>query len=125
VDNPAKVAGLQQMAQLWPLESPEHPLVGGFLVRFPSGHTQSIVWPATAPLHDTLQAAKETAARLLDGLLKGGLIDDAERTNWASMTASIQALIVRWANKRRAHIGAAQPVSPQLLGADGAPLKQQ
>lgn len=60
---------------------------------FPSGHAINVHWDSGAPIYPTLDAAKEYAAKVLQTLLDTGRQDDAERTNWASVTAAIQRIV--------------------------------
>lgn len=89
------------MTSLIRLESPNDALVGGFAITYPSGCTKSVVWRSEAPIADTFQAAKEYAARTLQNCLDERRIDDAERTNWASVTAAIQRIVSDWSDIRR------------------------
>jgi hypothetical protein len=88
------------MAQIWPLVS-DSSLVGGVLAHFPSGKTLTASWVRRAPVIDTLTAAKDTTAKLLQQLIDEGAVDDADRTNWASFTAAVQRVISDWNDKRR------------------------
>lgn len=98
------------MAEIYPAESATNdPLVGGFVARFPSGATKSVAWQSQAPISDTLEAAKQYTTHLLDAMLKDRLIDDCERTNWASFAAAVQKVIMDWNEKRRAALYAAGP----------------
>lgn len=45
--------------------------------------------------------AKELAARLLDDCIKEQRSDDAERTNWPSVTAAAQRIVMDWSDIRR------------------------
>ena len=86
------------------LEDPGLPAAGGFAIRFPSGVTKSVSWRSEAPITETLAAAKQYAAAVLQTCMDERRIDDAERTNWASVTAAIQAIIKSWNEGRRAAI---------------------
>lgn len=83
------------------LEDPGLPSVGGFAIRFPSGVSKSVSWKSEAPIVETLAASKQYAAAVLQSCLDERRIDDAERTNWASVTAAIQAIIREWNEGRR------------------------
>lgn len=87
------------MANLWRLEDPAHPDVGGVLAEFPSGRRLQAAW-RHADQVDALATAKRIAAHLLDRLLSQGAHDDAERTNWPSVVAAVQAIIREWDAKR-------------------------
>lgn len=97
------------MAKLYPLTSSEDSRAGGFLVVFPSGLRQEITWQRNAPAIDTLAESKTVSARLLDDLLQAGKTDDAERTNWPSITAAIQRIVMDWNDKRKAALYAIGP----------------
>lgn len=86
------------------LESPELANVGGFAITFPSGACKSVSWKSEAPIQDTLAAAKEYAAAVLQTCLDERRIDDAERTNWSSVTAAVQRVIQDWNQVQRARL---------------------
>lgn len=95
--------------KLWPADSPD-PDVAGFVVEFPSGIRKSVAWRSRAPIVPTLDAAKAYAAELIAARSSepGGL-DDVERTNWASVTAAVQRIIMDWNDKARARLYAHTP----------------
>lgn len=89
------------MADIYPASSTNgDPRIGGFVAVFPSGAKKVVAWAWGAPIlgDDRLDASKQYASALLADLLKDGLTDDADRTNWASMTAAIQKIIVDWSD---------------------------
>lgn len=91
------------MAKLFPAESAiNDPEVFGVVVEFPSGTRKSLSWRQSAPVIDALETAKHCAAQLVKALIDGGKMDDVDRTNWASLTAAMQALVMAWNEKRRA-----------------------
>lgn len=93
------------MAQLYTLESPDDPHVGGALIVYPSGYRQQVAWrcpPEQAAKADPRQAGQELATAALQGLLDRGLQDDADRTNWASMAAGLSAVYRGWGERGRA-----------------------
>lgn len=93
------------MTRLIRLESVNNlPQVGAFAIEFPSKACKSVQWRSEAPIVDTLAAAKEYAAKALQTCLDEGRHDDAERTNWASVTAAVQRVIVEWNAKLREHL---------------------
>lgn len=93
------------MTRLIRLESVNSdPSIGGFAIEFPSKNCKSVSWRSEAPIVDTLAAAKEYAAKALQTCLDEGRRDDAERTNWASVTAAVQHVIVEWNAKLREHL---------------------
>ena len=83
------------MTQLIRLEA-DDPCIGGFRITYPSGHTTDVHWRSEAPIYPTLDAAKEYASKALQALLDARRIDDAERTNWTSVTAAVQRIISDW-----------------------------
>ena len=90
------------MAKLYPVESTNHDtFVGGFVVVFPSGTRKNVAWRSEAPIQDTLAAAKEYAAKLVQSMLDEQRIDDLDRTNMVSLVAAIQKIIGDWNSKRR------------------------
>ncbi len=89
------------MAQLWPLDSPADPRIGGVLFKFPSGKQKTLQWEWPLPVLDTLAVSKHLAARLLDDLMRDNALDDIGRTNWPSMTAAIQRVVKDWSEKLR------------------------
>lgn len=98
------------MAQLIRLES-DDPLIGGLAITYPSGTCKSLHWRQEAPITEPLAAAKEYAATLLQERLDGRHTDDAERTNWPSVVAAIQAIVLQWNELRRVALYAQrQPV---------------
>lgn len=72
------------------------PEVGGFFIFFPSGSTKVIQWRQVRPIEPTLDAAKQFAAKLIEDLQAKGQTGDIDRTNWASVTAAIQRVILDW-----------------------------
>ena len=90
--------------KLWPADSPD-PDVAGFVVEFPSGTRKSIAWRSKAPITPALDAAKEYAAKLLAARSsEPGGMDDVNRTNWASVTAAVQRIIMDWNDETRARL---------------------
>lgn len=94
------------MTTLIRLESPDDPLVGGLAITYPSGACRSASWRALGPVGDSLGAAKQYAAALLQNCMDEGRLDDAERTNWASVTAAVQRIVMDWSDLRRAALRA-------------------
>lgn len=83
--------------QIMRLENPQDPTICGILCIFPSQARKQAVFTQSKPYPlDTLALAKDMAARVLDTLLREGLLDDAERTNWTSAVAGIQHHIKGW-----------------------------
>jgi hypothetical protein len=88
--------------QLYPAESVNSDTeIGGFVCIFPSGATKQVAWKSQAPIQDTLAAAKQYTASLIEHLSRLALFDDMERTNWASCVAAVQKIIQDWNEKRR------------------------
>jgi hypothetical protein len=90
------------------LESPGVPTIGGFAISFPSGACKSVTWKSEVPIQDTLATAKQYAASVLQACLDERRIDDAERTNWASVTAAIQRIVQDWNEGARARLRGSQ-----------------
>jgi hypothetical protein len=105
------------MTTLQRLESPD-PSIGGILFVFPSGLTKQITWKASRPIAPTLGAAKSYAARVLDSLLSDNQSDDAERTNWASLTAAVQRHLEDFNRAYETHASFRDTV-PSIHGACG------
>lgn len=104
------------MAKLWPLEATNgDSRVGGFVVEFPSGARKSVHWVSEAPFQDSLDAAKQYTAQLVQHCLDRGLIDDLDRTNVPSLVASVQRFIIDWSEGARARLyaqGEARDATP-------------
>lgn len=69
---------------------------GGFLLFLPSGRTLVISWDTPRPITPTLDAAKKYTTEAVDKLLQDGGISnpDIQRTNWVSVTAAVQRIIL-------------------------------
>jgi hypothetical protein len=69
---------------------------GGFTIFLPSGATKVVSWRTTRPITPTLDAAKQYASEVVQQLLEQGGIEnpDIQRTNWVSITAAIQRVIL-------------------------------
>lgn len=67
--------------------------IGGFHIRYPSGYAKTLYWNTGAPILPTIDAAKQYASTALQDLIETQRVDDADRTNWASVTAAIQRII--------------------------------
>jgi hypothetical protein len=90
----------------------QDPTIGGFLITFPSGLSKEVIWQSAVPAPDPLRAAKEFTAGVLDQLLQEGKTDDANRTNWVSVTAAVQKLVVDFNAKRLAALRALDSSPP-------------
>ena len=86
------------------LEAPQDTTVGGVAITYPSGACKSLSWRSQAPIPDTLAAAKEYAATALQNCLDEGRADDANSTNWASVVAALQRVLMDWNEVRRASL---------------------
>lgn len=80
------------------------PCAGGVLVTFPSGTAKQLAWRYRGEF-DTLATAKDLAARALQSCLDERRIDDAERTNWASVAAAMARILTDWRQARDASAG--------------------
>jgi len=101
------------MTELRRLEAPPpaNPLDGGALITYPSGHTQQVVWRSDGRLIlPTKDAAKQYAAAALQRLMDERRIDDAERTNWVSLTAAMEKILTDFNDILRAHLVARGPI---------------
>lgn len=85
------------------LESMDNePEIGGFIIFLPSGMTKTVHWRGTKPITPTLEAAKEYTTRIVDSLLRQGRgagEADINGTNWTSVAAAIQRVILDWNDK--------------------------
>jgi hypothetical protein len=75
----------------------------------PSGASKSVVWRQAAPIEPTLEAAKKCAAQIIEALSADARYDDMERTNWTSVVAAIQKIVMDWNDKRREALYAEGP----------------
>lgn len=69
---------------------------GGFLLFLPSGTTKVVAWHSPKPITPTLEAAKKYATEAVDSLIEQVGIEhpDIQRTNWTSVTAAVQRIIL-------------------------------
>lgn len=84
------------------LESMDNePEIGGFIIFLPSGTTKTVHWRQTKPITPTLEAAKQYTTRIVDSLLRAGAAGQADinDTNWTSVAAAIQRVILDWNDK--------------------------
>ena len=79
---------------------------GGFFIFFNSGATKVVRWREVNQITPTLEASKKYAAALIEALQKSGQVDDIDSTNWASVTAAIQRIILDWNGKLARRVGA-------------------
>lgn len=77
------------------------PEIGGFIIFLPSGATKTVHWRETKPITPTLDAAKQYTTRIVDTLLRAGPAGqrDINDTNWTSVAAAIQRVILDWNDK--------------------------
>jgi len=75
--------------------------IGGFVVTFPSGCSKVVHWQAAEPITPLRDAAKKYAAAALQTCIDEDRRDDADRTNWASVTAAVQRIVSDWNDKLR------------------------
>jgi len=80
------------------------PECGGFYIFLPSGLTKVVAWRSMQAITPTKEAAQKYATELVDSLLKDGKLSDVERTNWASVTAAIQRIILDWNDRLKIRI---------------------
>jgi hypothetical protein len=102
------------MTELRRLEAspPANPLDGGALITYPSGHTQQLHWHSDGRLIlPTRDAAKQYAISALQKLLDERRTDDAERTNWPSLIAALERILIDFNEILRAHLVARGPIS--------------
>lgn len=100
------------MAKLRALTTMQDPTVAGFLIEFPSGLKKEVIWQSAVPAPDPLRAAKEFTAGLLDQLLQEGKTDDANRTNWPSVTAAVQHFVIDFNARRMEALRALETSAP-------------
>jgi hypothetical protein len=62
-------------------------------ITFPSSIAKSITWRSSEPIIPTLDAAKSYAAQILQCCLDERRFEDADSTNWASVTAAVQRIL--------------------------------
>jgi hypothetical protein len=103
----------------------QRPTIGGFLITYPSGKAKAVYWEFDKPIKDTMTAAKGYAAKCLDNCLQEDRADDANRTNWPSVVAAIQRIVLDWNEATRAHFVAAiaLPDAPLKLRDTGKVLR--
>lgn len=85
------------------------PEVGGFFVFLPSGATKTIAWRSAQPITPTLEAAREWTTKIVEALLKANTAEsaaDIDATNWVSVVAAVQRIILDWNDRIQLRIGA-------------------
>lgn len=92
------------MANLLPVFDASNPKVGGFIVYWTETETCIVHWVHGAPIPDTFDAAKEFTSKVVQHLLNKQDRKNLDGTNWPSMTAAVQAMIVTWNEKLVKHL---------------------
>ena len=97
------------------LEAPNDSTAGGVAITYPSGACKSLSWRSQAPIPDTLAAAKHYAAQALQNCLGEGRSADANATNWASVCAALQRVLMDWNEVRRADLYGGQAAGGKVV----------
>lgn len=97
----------------------DEPEVGGVLVFFPSGRTKVVHWRAVKAISPVLEAAKQYTADLAGALMKEGAEVDLRETNWTSVAAAMQRVILDYND--RLHYAVQRKMDAAILGPDGKP----
>lgn len=76
---------------------------GGFLLFLPSGATKVVGWSTPKHITPTLDAAKKYTAQVIEDIAKqhGYECEDITRTNWASVAAAVQRIILDFNDRLR------------------------
>ena len=82
------------------------PYAGGALIVWPSKYAKEIAWHSATGIRDAQAFAKAQAASLLDELMREGKGDEANGTNWPSLVAALQRIVVEFNERLRAHLRA-------------------
>lgn len=90
----------------------QDPTIAGFLITFPSGLSKEVIWQSAVPAPDPKRAAKEFAAGVLQQLIDEGKTDDANRTNWPSVVAAVQHLVLEFNARRMEALRALETSAP-------------
>lgn len=88
------------------------PTLGAAAYRFESGACKLATWGSRGPVRDPLALAQDMAARVLDSLMRDGLVADANSTRWPSVVAGTAALIRAWNEDPR---GGGAPLTAKAL----------
>lgn len=75
----------------------DQPEVGGFMIHLPSGATKTVHWRTARPITPTLDAAKEYTAKVVQRLIDEDTPEsraDIDGTNWTSVAAAVQRVIL-------------------------------
>lgn len=103
--------GIGSSTSLKRLEGNE-PEVGGLIVFFPSGRHLDLSWRAVQHITPTKEAALQYTGKLVELLNKASdqgdtsADEDLRRTNWVSVTAAIQRIVLDFNSKLSAAISA-------------------
>jgi hypothetical protein len=92
------------------------PEVGGFFIFLPSGATKTIAWRSLQPISPTLDAAKQYTAKIVESLMKANTAEaraDVDATNWTSVVAAVQRIILDWNDRIQLRIGAKMAAEPR------------
>jgi hypothetical protein len=83
------------------LEGTERVEQGGFMIFLPSGSTKVVGWDTPKPITPTLDAAKDYVTAVIQSLLEQGGPDhpDIHVTNWTSVCAAVQRIILDFNTK--------------------------
>lgn len=116
--NPADIPDRPMTLTIVPMESADGDAdVFGFLCVFPSGTKFTLGCRFGKGVVDTSPTmAKEFATKIVEALMQRGDEGSIAGTNWASVTAMMQKLLLDFNNKRGAQD------APQILGPDGRVL---
>lgn len=85
------------------------PEVGGFVVFLPSGATKVVGWRQASPITPTHEAAKDFTVEVVQQLLDANTEQaraDIDATNWTSVVAAVQRIILDWNDGIQRRIGA-------------------
>lgn len=116
--NPADIPDRPLTLTIVPMEAANsNPDVFGFLCVFPSGVKFTVATVFPKGVVDPAMA-KDFAIRIAQGCLERGDEKAATETNWASVTAMMQKLLVDFNNRRAGR----SLDTPTLVGVDGRPL---
>lgn len=93
--------------------------VGGLFIFFPSGVTKTVSWRQVSAITPTMDAAKQFTIKIVEQLQMDGNEDDVNVTNWASVVAAVQRIILDWNDKLAERVGA--KMMQEFRSANGMP----
>lgn len=99
-----KHPGIGSSTSLISAEDPGDRTVGGLFIFFPSGLTKTIAWRSNKPIQPTKEAAQKYATEVAEQLERAGMRADLMGTNWASVTAAIQRIILDFNDRVKVNI---------------------